>query len=321
MTSAPPIFAKAPLIPRTSRPAPVNPLPPLDLQLLADLPTLTLQARCLVDGFLSGRHRSPQKGSSVEFAEYRDYQFGDDLRRVDWRLFGRTDRLHVKQFEEEAQLRVFLVLDASASMDFKSARQLMSKLEFARLTLAALGALAQRQGDAFGLGVVGEELVDFLPARSTASHWHTLVGRLEAVQPQGQTALARTLEMLAEIIPARSLIVVASDFYEEPAALQSALRRLRYDHHDIIGAQVLDPLELNFDLDVAGTFVDAENGSRLKLDAPSVRRGYLERFRRFRAELEEMFRDAGGDLVQLRTDQPPIAALAEYLAKREQRMK
>jgi uncharacterized protein (DUF58 family) len=300
---------------------PVNPLPPLDLQLLADLPTLTLQTRCLVDGFLSGRHRSPQKGSSVEFAEYRDYQFGDDLRRVDWRLFGRTDRLHVKQFEEEAQLRVFLVLDASASMDFKSPRQLMSKLEFARLTLAAVGALAQRQGDAFGLGVIGGELVDFLRARSTASHWHALIGRLEAVQTQRQTALARTLETLAEVIPARSLIVVASDFYEEPAALQTVLSRLRYDHHDVIGAHILDPLEMDFDLDTAGTFVDAENGSQLKLDASAVRRGYLERFQRFCAELAEMFRDTGGDLVRLRSDEPPIAALGEYLAMREQRTK
>ncbi|MEO7297531.1 MAG: DUF58 domain-containing protein [Verrucomicrobiota bacterium] len=299
--------------------SPVHPLPPLDLQLLADLPTLALQARYLVDGFLSGRHRSPQKGSSVEFAEYRDYQFGDDLRRVDWRLFGRTDRLHVKQFEEESQLRVFLVLDASASMDFKSSATLMSKLEFARLTLAAVGALAQKQGDSFGLGIVGVELVDFLRSRATTSHWQTFIGKLQTVQPQGQTALAQALESLAEIIPPRSLIVVASDFYEEPAALQSALRRLRYDHHDIIGAQVLDPLELDFNSDVAGTFVDAENGSRMRLDAPAVRRGYLERFQRFCLELDTMFRDAGGDLVQLRTDQPPLAALSEYLAKREER--
>lgn len=325
MPTQPPIIPRVPPIIRREqrtppRLAPVNPLPPLDLQLLADLPTLALRARCLVDGFLSGRHRSPQKGSSVEFAEYRDYQFGDDLRRVDWRLFGRTDRLHVKQFEEEAQLRVFLVLDASASMDFKSRPQFMSKLEFARLAVAGVAALAQRQSDAFGLGVVGVELVDFLRARSSAAHWQALIGRLEAVQAQGQTALARTLEALAEIIPSRSLVVIASDFYEEPAALESALRRLRYDHHDIIGLQVLDPLELNFDFDVAGTFVDAETGSRLKLDSPAVRRGYLERFRRFCTELEDMFRDAGGDLAQLRTDEPPTAALSSYLAVREHRL-
>lgn len=318
-----------PLPPRLSARALTKPLPPIDLQLLADLPNLALQARCLVDGFLGGRHRSPQKGSSVEFAEYRGYQFGDDLRRVDWRLFGRTDRLHVKQFEEETQLRVFLVLDGSASMDFKSVaprvgppagRAPMNKLEFARLVLAAIGALAQRQGDAFGLAVVGTELVDYLRARSTALHWQALIGRLEAVRPTGETALALALESLAEIIPPRSLVVVVSDFYEDPALLQSALRRLRYDQHDLIGLPVFDPLEIDFAQDLTGTFLDAESGARLKLDAPAVRRGYLERFNRFCAELDEMFHDADGDLARLRTDQPPIAALSRYLARREQRL-
>jgi len=302
-----------------------KPLPPIDLQLLADLPNLALQARCLVDGFLGGRHRSPQKGSSVEFAEYRGYQLGDDLRRVDWRLFGRTDRLHVKQFEEETQLRVFLVLDGSASMDFKSTTTRnghapMNKLEFARLVLAAIGALAQRQGDAFGLAVVGTELVDFLRARSTVLHWQALIGRLEAVRPIGETALAHTLEALAEIIPPRSLVVVASDFYEDPALLHSALRRLRYDEHDLIGLSVFDPLEMDLQQELTATFVDAETGMRLKLDTPAVRRGYLERFNSFCAELDELFHDADGDLARLRTDQPPVAALARYLARREQRL-
>lgn len=325
--NAPPVIFPQP--PRFVSRAPIKILPPIDLRLLADLPHLALRARCLVDGFLGGRHRSPQKGSSVEFAEYRGYQFGDDLRRVDWRLFGRTDRLHVKQFEEETQLRVFLVIDSSASMDFKSVggrvgptagRTPMNKLEFARIVLAAIAALAQRQGDAFGLAVVGTELVDFLRARSTPLHWRALIGRLEAVRPRGETALAKSLEALAEVIPPRSLVVVASDFYEEPARLESALSRLHYDQHDLIGLPVFDPLEIDFAQDSTGTFVDAENGMRLKLDTPAVRRGYLERFNRFCAELDELFHDVGGDLARLRTDEPPIAALSQYLARREQRM-
>ena len=316
--SVPPPLPKAPpVLPRTSPAAPR--VAPLDLQLLADLPSLALRSRCLVDGFLSGRHRSPQKGSSVEFAEYRDYQPGDDLRRVDWRLFARSDRLHVRQYEDEAQLRVFTVLDASASMDFNSRRGTLNKLDFARLALAGVGTLAQRQGDAFGLGVAGEELADFLRARSTSSHWQTFIGRLENFPPQRQTALARALESLADIIPPRSLVVIASDFYEDLPALEAALSRLRYDGHDLIGLQVLDPLELDFDLDHAGIWVDAESGARLRLDAPAVRAGYLKRFHQFCAGLEEQFRDVGGDFVQLRTDEPPVAALAGYLAARKER--
>lgn len=316
MNAPPPSARKPPIIAGAFRRT-----APLDLQLLADLPSLALRSRCLVDGFLSGRHRSPQKGSSVEFAEYRAYQLGDDLRRVDWRLFGRSDRLHVKQYEDEAQLRIFTVLDASASMDFSSRRNALNKLDFARLALAGIATLAQRQGDAFGLGIAGLELADFLRARSTSSHWQTFIGRLENFVPQRQTALARAIESLAEIIPPRCLVVIASDFYEELPALESALSRLRYDGHDIIGLHVLDPLELSFDLDHAGIWVDAETGGRQHLDAPAVRAGYLQRFHQFCAGLEEQFHAAGGDFVQLCTDQPPIGALAGYLAARKERLR
>lgn len=295
-------------------------LPRLDLQLLADLPSLALRSRCLVDGFLSGRHRSPQKGSSVEFAEYRDYRLGDDLRRVDWRLFGRSDRLHVKQFEDETQLRVFTVLDASASMDFKSRPAAMNKLEFARIALAGVATLAERQGDAFGFGVVGMELADFLRARSSSAHWQTFVARMETFRPQQQTALAHALTSLANVIPPRSLVVIASDFYEELPALQAALNRLHYDGHDLIGLQILDPLEIDFDHDHAGFWVDAETGLRQSLESAAVRSGYLKRFQQFCAGLEEQFRAVDGDFYQLRTDEPPIAALSAYIAKRDNRL-
>lgn len=320
----PPLPGRTPplLSSRVRRPGhmpPARRLPPVDLPLLAELPSLVLRSRCLVEGFLSGRHRSPQKGSSVEFAEYRDYQLGDDLRRVDWRLFGRSDRLHVKQFEDEAQLRVFTVLDASASMDFSSRREAWNKLEFARLTLAGIALLAQRQGDAFGLGVAGTDLAEFLRARSSAAHWQTYVGRLENFPAQRQTALATALTALAEVIPPRSLVVVASDFYEDLPLLEAALNRLHYDGHDLIGVQVLDPLELDFDQDHAGLWVDAETGRQLRLDAAAVREGYLERFREFCGTLGERFREVGGDFIQLRTDQAPVAALAGYLAARKER--
>lgn len=295
-----------------------NPLPPLDLALLAELPSLELRARYLVDGFLCGRHRSPQKGSSVEFAEYRTYQPGDDLRRVDWHLFGRTDRLHVKQYEDETQLHVSLVLDTSLSMHFRSRAKIPTKLAHARLALAAVGLLAQRQGDAFGLAVVSDELHDHLRARSSLPHWRTFVGRLEGVEPRGQTRLAKGLEDLAELLPPRSLVVIASDFYEEDDRLEAALQRLRYDHHDLLALQVLDPVEIDFDLDSAGRFIDIESNEQLRLDPAAARAGYLDRFSKFCIRLEETFRGAGGELVRLRTDASPIKALSSYFARRAQ---
>ena len=303
----------------SGRDVPMAALPPLDMALLADLPSLPVQARYMVEGFLSGRHRSPQRGSSVEFAEYRSYQLGDDLRRVDWRLFGRTDRLCVKQYEEETQLRVFAVFDSSASMNYRSRPEAMNKAEFARVLLAAMGLLAQRQGDAFGLGIVGPELRDFLRARSSLPHWRSFVGRLEGARIGGKTALAKSLEDLAEVLPRRSMVVIASDFYEDNAPLQAALQRLRYDHHEPVGLHVLDPMEIDFDLEQAGTFVEAEDGSQLKLDAASARKGYLERFGRFCAELDDTFHSAGGETVRLRTDRAPFEALANYLARRKRR--
>lgn len=295
-------------------------LPPLDMQLLADLPSLELRARYMVEGFLSGQHRSPQKGSSVEFAEYRNYQLGDDLRRADWRLYGRTDRLHIKQYEEETQLRVFVVLDASASMDFRSPTATMTKVEYARLVLAGLGLIAQRQRDAFGLAVAGKELIDYLPARSSTAHWRRFIGKLTVVNPREGTDLGTTLESLAELIPPRSLVVIASDFYEDLPRLESALRRLAYDHHEVIGLHVLDPQETDFDIEDGGTFIDAESGARLKLDPAAVRENYLRRFNTFCSELDQQFRSVGGDLSRLRTDKPPTGTLARYLAQRDNRL-
>lgn len=318
MAASPP-----PLPPRVSRrfatELVTSPLLPLDMGLLADLPSLDLRARYVMKGFLSGRHRSPQKGSSVEFAEYRDYQLGDDLRRVDWRLYGRSDRLHIKQYEEETQLRVFVVLDTSASMDFASRPPALTKVEYARVALAAIALLAHRQGDAFGLGIAGTELADFLRARSAASHWRSFVGRLEIVRTGGATNLAKALEDLAEVVPRRSMIVVASDFYEDLGRLEPALSRLRYDHHDLVGLHVLDPAEIDFDLEAGGKFVDAETGAELKLDAPAVRQGYLARFRAFCDELDDLFRRVGGETARLRTDRSPAAALTSYLAQRRPR--
>jgi uncharacterized protein (DUF58 family) len=297
---------------------PPQPVIPLDMGLLHDLPSLELRARFLMNGFLTGLHRSPLKGFSVEFAEYRDYQLGDDLRRVDWRLYGRTDRLHVKQFEHETQLRVFLVLDTSASMAYTSKPGTwLSKIDFARTLLAALGLLALRQGDAFGLALIGTDLSDYMKPKASQAHWRSALGRLDSMQSGGTTGLARGLTTLAEVLPSRSLVIIASDFYEESVALNAALRRLRFDHQEIVALQILDPVEIDLGEDWNGTFLDSETGQRLILDTDAVRPGYRQRMEAFIEQTAASLLDHGGNHSVLRTDVGPMSALGNYLARRE----
>jgi uncharacterized protein (DUF58 family) len=263
-------------------------------------------------------HRSPRKGFSVEFAEYRAYQLGDDLRRVDWRLFGRTDRLNVKQFEQETQLRVFLVLDTSASMAYSSQPgKWLRKIDFARTMLASIGLLALRQTDAFGLATIGTDLDEYLKPKGSQSHWRTAIGRMDGLQTGGPTGLARGLTTLAELLPRRSLVVIASDFYEDNTALNSALRRLRFDKQEIIAFHTLDPMEIDLSEDANGTFIDSETGQKLILDAAAVRPGYLERFRKFLSETETAIWDHAGDYSLVRTDASPTSALGDYLGRRD----
>lgn len=296
----------------------VDPVTPLDLSVLHDLPSLELRARFMMDGFLNGLHRSPQKGFSVEFAEYRDYQLGDDLRRVDWRLYGRSDRLHVKQFEQETQLRVFLVLDTSASMGYCSRPEnWLRKIDFARTVLAATGLLALRQGDAFGLALIGDGLTEFVKPKASPAHWRHALGHMDAVRCGGNTGLARGLATLAELLPRRSLVVIASDFYDDGEPLRSVLRRFRFDRHEVVALHTLDRGEMDLDDELNGSFVDMETGEKLILDATAVKKGYTERFNHFLKETESSFVDTGGDYELVPTDLSPMSSLGLYLARRE----
>jgi uncharacterized protein (DUF58 family) len=298
--------------------AELAPVTPLDLALLHDLPSLELRARFVMDGFLAGLHRSPRKGSSVEFAEYRNYQLGDDLRRIDWRLYGRTDRLNVKQCEHETQLRIFLVLDTSASMNYSSRPgKFLTKMDFTRTILASLGLLALRQGDAFGLALIGADLGDYLKPKASQSHWRTALGKLDAMQTGGATGLIPGLNALAEVLPSRSLVVIASDFYGDQSKLGEVLRRLRFDRHEVMALQILDPMEIDFSEDLAGTMVDAENAQKMVINAGSVRAGYLQRFKAFLGQVAGTVREEGGDYALIRTDASPTRALGLYLAERE----
>lgn len=296
---------------------------PIDLDLVASLPTLPLRARYLVESFLTGRHRSPIKGTSPEFAEYRTYQPGDELRRIDWRLYGRSDRLCVKQFEDENQLRACLALDLSASLRYASRPGLMTKLDLARTVLAAVALLARRQHDAVGLALLGDTdtvadagLMDFLRPGASVSHHHNVLARLEEPPAARTLALGEALPRIAALLPHGGLVVLASDFYCDLAEVQTALRLYRSQRLELIAVQVLDPMEVEFATDTAGRFVDLEGGTYLPLNSAAAREGYLKRFGAFQQSLQDVFREHGADLVTLRTDGNPLPALAAYLARR-----
>lgn len=298
------------------------PSAPIDLDLVAAMPTLPIRARYLVGSFLTGRHRSPIKGTAPEFAEYRTYQFGDELRRIDWRLYARSDRLAIKQYEDENQLQACLALDLSASLRYSSRPGLLTKLDLARTALAAIALLARRQNDAIGLALFGDtgaadgSLVDFLRPNASMAHHHNVVSRLELPPEARAASIPDGLRRLSSLLRGGGLVVLASDFYTDLGELANTLRLLRANRLDLIGLHVLDPMEIEFSTKGAGRFVDLEDGSYLPLNPAAARSGYLKRFQAFRRELSDLFREHNADLVTLRSDASPLPALAAYLARR-----
>jgi uncharacterized protein (DUF58 family) len=292
------------------------PVRPLDIAELSALGTLPLRARRLADALGIGGHASRRKGASIEFADYRDYQPGDELRRVDWRLYARTDRLHLREAHEETPLRVVLLLDVSPSMAYSSRKDRLSKLDYARALLGALALLVRRQRDACGAGLISDDLAKWLPPSRSPVRLQTVWGLLDTPPPGQTTALVKALHTVLEIAPRRCLFVIASDFYEDPAALTPVIQRLRHERHDLLALQIADPVEVDFPFDDPGLFIDTETGVDLVLDPAAQARTYRERFSAHRAAVTSACRDHGFDALALRTDEPPLDALRACLAHR-----
>lgn len=260
----------------------------LDPVALARLKNFGLAARLVVEGLFSGQHRSPRKGFSVEFAEHRQYTPGVDLRHLDWKLLARSDRLYVKQYEEQTNLRATIVLDASASMGYRHEGP-MSKLEYACYVAASLAHLMMVQQDAFGLIVCGQGVRDAIPPRQGRGHLSGVLEALEAIEPAGETRLAETFEELAPRMKRRGLVIVISDMLGEPggaAAILNALGHFRHRKHELIALQVLDPAELTFPFRDAGRIVDMESGGAVQADAEAIRTHYLEQLNDYLGELK-----------------------------------
>jgi uncharacterized protein (DUF58 family) len=287
-------------------------------QELAALGGLEFVARHVVEGFLVGLHRSPHRGFSVEFAEHRAYQPGDDLRYVDWRMYARSDRHYVKQFEEETNLRAYLLVDASASMAWSSSPgELPPKLWYAKQLSACLALLLLRQGDAVGLIGFDEKIREHIGPRGGRRHWHDLLRALEPLDATGRTEAANALRDIAGRLPRRGLVVLCSDLLVDPESTRLALQFLRHRGHEVLVFHILDPGELELPGDRDARFVDPETGEELPVSVAHLRNEYREAVERAIEEWRRALVPLGIDYTLLETDQPLVHALRTYLRKRE----
>ncbi|MBI4606430.1 MAG: DUF58 domain-containing protein [Planctomycetes bacterium] len=292
----------------------------LDPAAVARLEPLELVARTLVEGFLKGHHFSAAKGASIEFAEHRPYAAGDDVRRVDWKAFGKTDRFYLKEYEDETNVRATMIVDASGSMAFGTAG--ITKARYAACLAAGIGYLLLAQRDAVGLAVAGAALRRYLPPKATARHLRGIFDALDAERAEGPTLLAACIHRVAERLRRRSLVVIVSDFLDDPREVVTAIAHLRHRHADVLAFHVLDPAEAEFPFKEWALFQDSEDPSaRLRIDARQIRDVYLENLAEHLDVLRKGCAALEADYSVLTTRKPFDAALAAALDARSRRTK
>lgn len=288
----------------------------LDVGVLSRLAAIPLFARRPMQGSVSGRHASPHRGASVEFAEYRKYVPGDDLRRLDWRAYGRSDRFYVKEFEADTNLRCCFVVDTSGSMGFGSTG--VSKIEYARRLAGTLGYLACQQGDAVGVACVADGVVQNMPPKRNAAHLRLALDILERARPKGETQLAAVLHELAETIRQRALIVILSDLFIEPALLRSCFQHLRFRHHDVAVFHLLDPQELAFNFRRPMRFLDMEGGPAIFAEPNDIADRYDKALQQYLRELRQVVLESAVDYQRVSLDENYEQVLARFLVGRAQ---
>ena len=289
----------------------------VDPKVLARVGNLELLARTVVDGFINGLHRAPYFGASIDFAEHRGYVPGDDIRRVDWRLFARTDRYYVKQYEADTNTNFCVLLDVSKSMGFASGE--VSKLQYGSYLAACLAYLAQRQRDRVGIITFDSDIVAHVPP--SAKHFNILLHTLDRAKAERPGQLAGPISKFAEHFKRRSVLVLISDFYEDPDVILEAIKPLRFLGNELIVFQVLDPAEISFNYDDASSFEDLETGEQL----PVVPQSFADEYRKLIAAhidaLSTKFSEHRIDYTLLNTSEPLDRALFSYLSSREKRMR
>jgi uncharacterized protein (DUF58 family) len=282
---------------------------------LARVKNLSVVARGVVEGFISGLHSSPYKGFSVEFAEHREYSSGDDPRHLDYKMLARTDRLYIKQYEEETNMRAQILLDTSGSMNYAHGRRI-TKLQYGCYLTAILSYLMTRQQDSVGLTSFDTEVRLDMPARSSPRHFNEMMRRLEAIQPGGETDVAATLHKLAGRFKKRGLIVLISDLYDEPEEVIRALHHFRHRRHEVILFHVMDRAEIYFPFDDTIAFHDLETNDRIQIDPAYVRDVYRKQIGDFLDEYRRACAEAQIDYVLADTSVPYDFMITKYLNKR-----
>ena len=288
----------------------------LDFDVLARIHSMQLLAKVVVEGFILGLHRSPYRGFSVEFAEYRQYSPGDEIKHVDWKVYGKTDRYYVKQFEEETNLTCYILLDASASMSYKSKEDGISKLEYASYMAACLSYFMIRQRDATGLVIFDSKVRTILPPRLRQTHLRRILSELDELEPGGETNIAGPVHDLAESLKRRGLVILISDLLDDPEDVLSALQHFRFQGHDVIVFHVMDSAEITFPFGSMTEFTDLESGEKALVSPEGMRPIYMEELQRFLTFYEKGCADVKVDYKLFDTTKPLEVALSEYLYKR-----
>ncbi len=286
----------------------------LDASTLAKLDGLKVRARAVVEGVLSGLHKSPHQGQSVEFAQHKEYAPGDELRHLDWKALARFDKYYIKRYEHETNLRAALVVDASGSMGYGSGA--LTKLDVARTLAGALAYLLVRQQDAAGVSILQGKTVRDVPPRAAASHLNAVLDTLEAVKAEGTTNLFSAADHLAEKLPRRALVVAFSDLFDDRQEALQRLLALRARRHDVAVFHLVDPAELSFPFDDPTLFLSMEDDRRVEVHPREIRQSYLEEFGRFLVETKEACTAADVDYELVRTDEPLDKVLLRFLARR-----
>jgi uncharacterized protein (DUF58 family) len=278
------------------------------------LDNLELRARGIVEGFMHGLHRSPFVGFSVEFASHREYAQGDDLRHVNWKLFARTNRLYVKQFDAETNMNLYLLLDVSGSMECRNTG--VSKLEYGAALAAALAHLALKQHDAVGLILLADEVIAHLPPRARPHQLQEILRIIHSTPPRKSASAARAFPQAAELCKHRGIVVVLSDLFDDLDSIMQGIERLRFHKHEVVLFHLWDKFERDLPLEGHCKFHDLETGEVLLTQAEGVRDSYIAAVRQWQSELEAQCRNRAVDRVEMTTDQPLDLALLDYLVRR-----
>jgi len=287
----------------------------LDPFVISKLKTLELRARMVVEGFMVGLHRSPYHGFSVEFSQHRPYMQGDSLKNIDWKVYAKSEKFFLKQFEEETNLISHIFVDASKSMNYKHSGKI-SKLDYAVTLAAALSYLMINQQDSVGLAVYSDRILNYLPPKSNRVYLKTLLTALSQIKAEGTTGTSNSLNEVADKLKKRGLTIIISDFFDDPASIVSALKQIHYRKNELIVFQILDPVERTFGFDRDSIFVDMETGEQMTTQPHHIQLAYREAMNEYLNKLKSECLNFGIEYNLIETSQPFDKALMSYFAKR-----